>query len=179
MTTMTRAARNQTVIENQSLIHHFVKPYRGRGIPDEDLYGAGLIGLIEAVDTHDPSKGALSTHAAFRIRKRINELLEAQAEDALTFRRSLHELEDVHPQPATEPENPTVKARLREQLAVLPDVLREALLSEHGALGRPRTTSREEAARVRCSPTTVSYRRRAALAYFRPAATDQPEGALA
>lgn len=178
MTTMTRDERNQIVLENQTLVNHFMKPYRGRGIPDEDLFGAGLIGLIEAIDTHDPSKGALSTHAAYRIRKRINELFEAQAEDALTFRRSLHELEDGHPQPATEPEDPTVKARLREQLGVLPAVLREAILSEYGALGRPATTCREEAARVGCSPTAVSYRRRAALAYLRSVSAE-PEGALA
>lgn len=165
---MTREARNQIVLQNEPLVHHFVKPYRGRGIDDEELYGTGLIGLIEAVDTFDPSKGALSTHAAFRIRKRINELFEAKREDALMFRRSLLELEDVHSDRITEPVDPATNTLVHSLLSTLPVVVREALLSEYGALGRSLTTSREEAIRAGCSHVTISRRRRAALEYLRP-----------
>lgn len=178
MTTMTRDERNQIVLENQPLVTHFMNPYRGRGIPDEDLFGAGLIGLIEAIDTHDPSKGALSTHAAYRIRKRINELFEAQAEDALTFRRSLHELEDVYPEQArVEPVEAKTEKVVHALLSTLPAVLREAVMSEYG-IDRPRTSSREEATRVGCAPTTVSRRRRAANQHLRSIAAEYA-GALA
>lgn len=43
-----------------------------RGILDnDDLASAGMLGLIRAAQTHDPAKGAFTTHASYHIRCQI------------------------------------------------------------------------------------------------------------
>lgn len=44
----------------------------------EDILAAARIGLLKAIRTHDPAKGALSTAAAFNIRNEIEDLIESE-----------------------------------------------------------------------------------------------------
>jgi RNA polymerase sigma factor (sigma-70 family) len=56
--------RDQTVQENLGLVHSCCKKFRGRGIEYDDLFSAGCLGLIKAVNNFNPDLGLqLSTYA--------------------------------------------------------------------------------------------------------------------
>lgn len=56
--------RDKIVKENLGLVHMCVKRFQGKGIDYEDLYSAGCVGLIKAIDSFDSSRGfKLSTYA--------------------------------------------------------------------------------------------------------------------
>lgn len=57
-------SRDEIVEQNLGLVHMCVKKFQGRGIDYEDLYSAGCVGLVKAVDSFDESRGfKLSTYA--------------------------------------------------------------------------------------------------------------------
>lgn len=56
--------RNELVEKNIGLVHSCANKFRGRGVEYDDLFQAGCVGLIKAVDGFDESKGFLfSTYA--------------------------------------------------------------------------------------------------------------------
>ncbi len=56
--------RSQKITENLGLVHSVAKRFRNRGADYEDLFQAGCIGLIKAVDNFDESYGTMfSTYA--------------------------------------------------------------------------------------------------------------------
>lgn len=56
--------RNEIIEENLGLVHACCKRFKGKGIEYDDLYMAGCVGLIKAVDNFDSTKGfQLSTYA--------------------------------------------------------------------------------------------------------------------
>jgi RNA polymerase sporulation-specific sigma factor len=56
--------REQRIVENIGLVHSIANRFRYRGEDYDDLFQAGCIGLIKAVDNFDESKGfAFSTYA--------------------------------------------------------------------------------------------------------------------
>ena len=66
------AAKQSLVEHNLRLVAHIVKKYYGAGDNQEDLISIGTIGLIKAVQTFDPKKGArLATYAARCIENEI------------------------------------------------------------------------------------------------------------
>ena len=86
-------------------------------VETEDLYSAGVIGLIDAIDKFDPSRGVLfKTYAELRIRGSILDSLRELDWVPRSVRRRVREVEAVYLQiekekgkPAEEPE---VAARL-------------------------------------------------------------------
>ena len=59
-----RRVRDELVELHIPLVHHLVRRYRDRGEPLDDLIQVGMIGLINAVDRFDPSRGlSFSTFA--------------------------------------------------------------------------------------------------------------------
>ena len=59
------AARNILIERNLRLVSHIMKKYYTRTADQEDLLSIGTIGLIKAIESFDPSKGArLATYAA-------------------------------------------------------------------------------------------------------------------
>ena len=65
-----RQARDLLVLHNLGLISFVTRRFRHR--PDyEDVFAAGLMGLQEGIDWHDPAKGAFSMAAIVHIRKRV------------------------------------------------------------------------------------------------------------
>ena len=50
-------SRNKIVEENLGLVHSCCKRFKGKGIEYEDLYMAGCVGLIKAVDKFDDTLG--------------------------------------------------------------------------------------------------------------------------
>ena len=57
-------ARDELIRANLALVHACVRRFVGKGIEYDDLYSAGCIGLIKAVDRYDANSGnMLSTYA--------------------------------------------------------------------------------------------------------------------
>ena len=56
--------RDEKITQNLGLVHACCKRFVGRGIEYDDLFQAGSVGLIKAVDGFDPTRGLqLSTYA--------------------------------------------------------------------------------------------------------------------
>lgn len=56
--------RDELIEQNLGLVHACVKRFIGKGIEYEDLYSAGCLGLVKAIDRFDDSRGyKLSTYA--------------------------------------------------------------------------------------------------------------------
>jgi len=54
----------QQIVESQlALVHHLAQRFRGRGEPYDDLVQVGTIGLLNAVDRFDPSRGSFTGFA--------------------------------------------------------------------------------------------------------------------
>ena len=67
--------RSHVINENIGLVHACAKKFKGRGIEYDDLFQAGCIGLIKAVDAFDASRGVkLSTYAVPSILGEIKRL---------------------------------------------------------------------------------------------------------
>ncbi|MCR4925875.1 MAG: sigma-70 family RNA polymerase sigma factor [Clostridiales bacterium] len=61
---MEKINRNELIEKNLGLVHSCANKFRGRGVEYDDLYQAGCVGLIKAVDGFDAEKGfAFSTYA--------------------------------------------------------------------------------------------------------------------
>lgn len=58
------ASREEFITANMGLVHSMAHRLKGRGIEYEELYSAGCLGLIKAVEGFDPSRGLkFSTYA--------------------------------------------------------------------------------------------------------------------
>ena len=61
---MNNTKRNELIENNLGLVHSCANKFRGRGVEYDDLYQAGCVGLIKAVDGFDSERGfAFSTYA--------------------------------------------------------------------------------------------------------------------
>lgn len=79
------------VKRNLGLVHSCANRFRGRGVEYDDLYGAGCIGLLKAIDGFDENRGIMfSTYAVPVILGEIKRLFRDGG--ALKVSRSLKEL---------------------------------------------------------------------------------------
>lgn len=83
--------RGKIISENIGLVHACAKKFKGRGIEYDDLFQAGCVGLVKAVDAFDKSRGVkLSTYAVPVILGEIKRLFRDGG--AIKVGRSLKEL---------------------------------------------------------------------------------------
>ena len=69
--------RNSIVVVNQELVWYVVKRYTSAVATPEDMFQAGVLGLIIAIDRFDPSRGTrLSTYAVPYIQNEIRALID-------------------------------------------------------------------------------------------------------
>jgi|SRR5690554_1492723 len=75
-----REKRDEINIEAYSnLVRSIVARYRNYGCPEDDLFQEGMIGLLEAKERFDDSRGvAFATYAAYRVKKKIIEALNRE-----------------------------------------------------------------------------------------------------
>lgn len=86
-----RNSREEFIKQNLPLVHSLCKRFTGRGIEYEDLYQAGCIGLIKAVDAFDSERGfAFSTYAVPVIMGEVRRLFRDGG--AVKVSRSVKEL---------------------------------------------------------------------------------------
>ena len=95
--------RDEFIEGNLPLVHKLANRFRGRGVEYEELYAAGCVGLVKAVDRFEPERGLyFSTYAVPVILGEIRRLFRDGG--SVKISRSLKEL--------------SVKAaRLRDQLS--------------------------------------------------------------
>ena len=95
--------RDEFIEGNLPLVHKLANSFRGRGVEYEELYAAGCVGLVKAVDRFEPERGlCFSTYAVPVILGEIRRLFRDGG--SVKISRSLKEL--------------SVKAaRLRDQLS--------------------------------------------------------------
>ncbi len=73
------SAREQMIRANLRLVVRMAREYEGLGLPLLDLINEGNIGLMQAVERFDPTKGAkFSTYGAWWIRQAMRRALAAQ-----------------------------------------------------------------------------------------------------
>ena len=83
--------RNELIEQNLKLVHACAHRFTGKGIEYDDLYSAGCVGLVKAVDRFDESKGyRLSTYAVPVILGEIKQLFRSGG--SVKVSRSLQEL---------------------------------------------------------------------------------------
>ncbi len=83
--------RGQTVNNNIGLVHACARKFNGRGIEYDDLFQAGCLGLVKAVDAFDESRGVkFSTYAVPVILGEIKRLFRDGG--SIKVGRSLKEL---------------------------------------------------------------------------------------
>ena len=86
------AARDQLVMRHSGLVRSIARRYHGRGLPLEDIEQTGYVGLIQAVDRYDPSRGVpLRAYAARTIDGEIMHLFRDRGW-AVRVPRSLQDL---------------------------------------------------------------------------------------
>jgi RNA polymerase primary sigma factor len=74
------AARERLVGSHLPMVRRVAAAYRGFGLPYEDLVQEGSIGLLEAIDRFDESRGLdFESYARFRIRRSIRNALTEKA----------------------------------------------------------------------------------------------------
>ena len=87
----TRVEKEEFVKKNLGLVHSCANRFRGRYIEYDDLFSAGCIGLLKAIDGFDESRGLMfSTYAVPAILGEIKRLFRDGG--ALKVSRSLKEL---------------------------------------------------------------------------------------
>jgi RNA polymerase primary sigma factor len=71
------SAKEQMIESNVGLVYALAGPYRGRGVPFDDLVQEGVVGLIRAVERFDHRRGRrFSTYAAWWIRHSFMDALD-------------------------------------------------------------------------------------------------------
>ena len=87
----TKLGREEFIKENLGLVHSICRRFSGRGIEYDDLYQAGCMGLIKAVDAYDFELGyAFSTYAVPVIMGEVRRLFRDGG--AVKVSRSIKEL---------------------------------------------------------------------------------------
>ena len=96
------AQREALILEHTPLIRYVAGRIAMRlpsHVPLEDLYSAGVLGLIDAVDKYDPRQNVkFKTYAEFRIRGAILDELRAMDWVPRSVRRKSTQLEEVYQQ---------------------------------------------------------------------------------
>ena len=83
--------RNELIEQNLRLVHACAHRFSGKGIEYDDLYSAGCVGLVKAVDRFDHSRGfRFSTYAVPMILGEIKQLFRSGG--SVKVSRSLQEL---------------------------------------------------------------------------------------
>lgn len=123
-------AREQMVEDNLGLVHTCAKRFKGRGIEYDDLYQAGCLGLVKAVDGFDQARGLrFSTYAVPVILGEIRRLFRDGG--AIKVGRALKELSrkagQVSDDFAAEQGRPPTVSELAELLGVEPAEAAQAI----------------------------------------------------
>jgi len=124
------------LLEQLPEVQYIARRIHGRmpqHIPFEDLVGAGVLGLLEAVRKYDPSKNVqLRTYAKFRIQGAILDSLRSLDWSSRTLRRRARQLELAEVRLQARHGRPPTEAELAAELQVGLNELRRLLSNVQG-----------------------------------------------
>jgi len=143
--TRSQAERDDDVLRHLPLVHSVVERVAANlpsSVEREDLFHAGVIGLIDALDRFDPGRdNAFSTYAVLRIRGAIIDELRARdwvprgaRSRAKEYHQAVHEL---HHQLDRMPDDHELAAHLGVGVDDLPEIERGAQLNAQVSLEEP------------------------------------------
>lgn len=85
---MTKAEESRAVTENRDVVEKCARKYVAYGVLEEDLVQEGMIGLVSALRTFDPSRGmALRSWINFHVRAQIRGVLGLNNNETHTTRQ--------------------------------------------------------------------------------------------
>lgn len=178
------AARNQLIEHNLRLVAHIIKKYYAAAGDQDDLISIGVIGLIKAIRTFDPSKNTrLATYAArcveneifmhFRTLRRVScevslsEPIDTDCEgNTLELMDILSSEEDMFENLLKSDKIALLRAYLQSKLDARE---REIMILRYGLNERRPLTQRETAERLGISRSYVSRIEKAAIEKLRQA----------
>lgn len=178
------AARNQLIEHNLRLVAHIIKKYYAAAGDQDDLIAIGVIGLIKAIRTFDPSKNTrLATYAArcveneifmhFRTLRRVScevslsEPIDTDCEgNTLELMDILSSEEDMFENLLKSDKIALLRAYLQSELDARE---REIMILRYGLNERRPLTQRETAERLGISRSYVSRIEKAAIEKLRQA----------
>ena len=178
------AARNQLIEHNLRLVAHIIKKYYAAAGDQDDLISIGVIGLIKAIRTFDPSKNTrLATYAArcveneifmhFRTLRRVScevslsEPIDTDCEgNTLELMDILSSEEDMFENLLKSDKIAFLRAYLQSELD---EREREIMILRYGLNERRPLTQRETAERLGISRSYVSRIEKAAIEKLRQA----------
>ena len=178
------AARNQLIEHNLRLVAHIIKKYYAAAGDQDDLISIGVIGLIKAIRTFDPSKNTrLATYAArcveneifmhFRTLRRVScevslsEPIDTDCEgNTLELMDILSSEEDMCENLLKSDKIALLRAYLQSELDARE---REIMILRYGLNERRPLTQRETAERLGISRSYVSRIEKAAIEKLRQA----------
>ena len=178
------AARNQLIEHNLRLVAHIIKKYYAAAGDQDDLISIGVIGLIKAIRTFDPSKNTrLATYAArcveneifmhFRTLRRVScevslsEPIDTDCEgNTLELMDILSSEEDMFENLLKSDKIALLRAYLQSKLDARE---REIMILRYGLNERRPLTQRETAERLGIARSYVSRIEKAAIEKLRQA----------
>lgn len=178
------AARNRLIEHNLRLVAHIIKKYYAAAGDQDDLISIGVIGLIKAIRTFDPSKNTrLATYAArcveneifmhFRTLRRVScevslsEPIDTDCEgNTLELMDILSSEEDMFENLLKSDKIALLRAYLQSELDARE---REIMILRYGLNERRPLTQRETAERLGISRSYVSRIEKAAIEKLRQA----------
>ena len=178
------SARNRLVEHNLRLVAHIIKKYYAAAGDQDDLISIGVIGLIKAIRTFDPSKNTrLATYAArcveneifmhFRTLRRVScevslsEPIDTDCEgNTLELMDILSSEEDMFENLLKSDKIALLRAYLQSELDARE---REIMIMRYGLNERRPLTQRETAERLGISRSYVSRIEKAAIEKLRQA----------
>lgn len=167
-----REARNSIVEDCLPLVDQIVGSLLSKfpkHVEADDLRSYGVFGLIVAVETYDPSRAALRTHAAFRIRNYIFDELRKQDWAPKTLRARSKEIEmiatELQKNFLREPTEQEIGEALGKPVSYVRQVRQSVRTSHHKSMSELLDTSGEPYADVAPVVADVETKQEA-LAYM-------------
>lgn len=128
--------RDRLLMENLPQVHYIATRIHDRlppHVPLEDLVNAGIVGLLEAIQNFDPSRGAqVKTYAELRIRGAILDSLRDMDWSPRALRRKGRQLEECHSRLRQNLERSPSEQELAEDMQISLKELRALLCDLRG-----------------------------------------------
>lgn len=138
MSPIDREERHRLVVEHLPQVQYIARRVHDRlpaQVPIEDLYHAGVLGLMEAVERFNPAKKVqFESYAKFRIRGAILDSLREMDWSPRRLRRQAREIERVNARLSSELGRAATEAELAAELGLSVDDYQQ-LLGELRGLG--------------------------------------------
>jgi RNA polymerase sigma factor (sigma-70 family) len=164
---LTAQAVQQSMEQQDRLVHAFIRRQGGGDIPYEEALQAGRIGLWHAIQGYDPVRGtAFSTYAWVAICRQIHRRAQELRRESDVWLQEMPASWAV-PGPAEEVERKLTEGMLHVLVGQLPQRLRQVIIGRYGLGERSRCTLKELGKELDLSCERVRRLQQEALAWLR------------